>query len=92
MSRLIDADLLIDVIKNIQDHMREVNKNPVPVDAREIFTLFIEMVEKQSTAYDPEEVVELLEGASYFSEYLDAKTRYINLYKAIKIVREGGVK
>lgn len=27
--------------------MREANKNPVPVDAREIFTLFIEMVEQQ---------------------------------------------
>ena len=52
----------------------------------------LEFIYEQPTAYDPEEVVELLEGASYFSEYLDAKTRYINLYKAIKIVREGGVK
>lgn len=44
---MIDERKLIEVIKNVQDHMREANANPVPVDAREIFTLFIEMVEKQ---------------------------------------------
>ena len=75
--RLIDADVFIEYINNR-------------------FTIFnddfVELINAQPTAYDPEEVVELLEGASYFSEYLDAKTRYINLYKAIKIVREGGVK
>lgn len=45
---MIDEKKLIEVIKNIQDHMREVNAKPVPVDAREIFTLFVEMVEHQS--------------------------------------------
>ena len=44
---MIDEKKLIEIIKNVQYHMREANKNPVPVDAREIFTLFIEMVEQQ---------------------------------------------
>lgn len=45
---MIDEKKLIEVIKNVQDHMKEKNKEPVPVDAREIFTLFFEMVESQS--------------------------------------------
>lgn len=103
MGRLIDEDLLIDVIKNIQDHMREVNKKPVPVDAREIFTLFIEMVEKQSTAYDLEEVVKQLEAqkavafitlANTSDAALDASYRNVIAYLdgAIEIVRNGGAK
>lgn len=47
MKFMIDEKKLIEVIKNVQEHMREVNKKPVPVDARDIFTLFIEMVERQ---------------------------------------------
>lgn len=98
MGRLIDADLLIDVIKNIQDHMREVNKKPVPVDAREIFTLFIEMVEKQSTAYDLEEVVKQLEelkekgfvSGITFGPYEFGACHALD--RAIEIVRNGGAK
>ena len=47
VKRMIDEKKLIEVIKNVQNTMRETNKKPVPVDAREIFTLFIGMVEKQ---------------------------------------------
>lgn len=74
--RLVDIDKSIESVKNLI-------RNGATIE---------QALDAQPTAYDPEEVVELLEGASYFSEYLDAKTRYINLYKAIKIVREGGVK
>lgn len=95
MSRLIDADLLTDVIKNIQDHMREVNKNPVLVDAREIFTLFIEMVEKQSTAYDLEAVMkELKEKAfpDFEEEYTCNGGLLLHYDDVIEIGRNGGVK
>ena len=74
--RLVDIDKSIESVKNLI-------RNGATIE---------QALDAHPTAYDPEEVVELLEGASYFSEYLDAKTRYINLYKAIKIVREGGVK
>lgn len=49
MSDLISREALIGVIKNVQEHMREANAKPVPVDAREIFTLFVEMVNAQPT-------------------------------------------
>ena len=58
MSDLISRSALVEVIKNVQEHMREANAKPVPVDAREIFTLFIEMVNARS----PVEAVPVVHG------------------------------
>ena len=95
MSRLIDADLMVEVIKNIQDHMREVNKKPVPVDAREIFTLFIEMVEEQTAAYNPEAVVQQLKKKAFQDvekEYTCNGGLLLHYDDVMEIVRNGGVK
>lgn len=85
MGRLIDEDELKAVIDGY-DYSEEGYAERID------FEFLYEVIDKQPTVYDPEVVAELLEGASYFAECLDAKTRYINLYKAIEIVRNGGVK
>lgn len=58
MGSLISREALVEVITNVQEHMREANVKPVPVDAREIFTLFIEMVNAQP----PVEAVPVVHG------------------------------
>ena len=57
MSRLIDADLLIEIVKNVREHIKETNENPVAVDAVDMFSLFVEMIDNQKTAYDIDKVV-----------------------------------
>ena len=66
MSDLISRSALVEVIKNVQEHMREANAKPVSVDAREIFTLFIEMVNAQP----PVEAVPVVHG-EWVSEYIN---------------------
>ena len=87
--RLIDADNLIEIIKNIQDHMREANKKPVPVDAREIWTLFIDMVEKQPIAYDVIDVIKELDELRAKPTELVYDVPLVN--SIIDIVRKGGI-
>ena len=85
--RLIDANELVEVVKNVQNHMKEVNKKPVPVDAREIFALFVEMIDFQPTAYDMDKVVERLEEAQKNPNlYVYAWDAY---EEAIEIVKGG---
>lgn len=90
--RLIDANELIEVVKNIQNHMKEVNEKPVPVDAREIFSLFVEMIDCQPTAYDIDKVVEQLEALRkpIPNDYGEDIGGYLDFDKTIKIVKGGG--
>ena len=90
MGRLIDVDLLDEEVMHLFISITGNPKQSTVVN--ECKSTFRRIIDEQPTAYDPEAVAELLEGASYFAECLDAKTRYINLYKAIEIVRNGGVK
>lgn len=89
MSRLIDADALINKIRGIVPGSQDVD--------------FIEkIIEEQPTAFDTENVVEKLEevNMNYFltiantgSEKLDIAYGYVSdsINKAIDIVKKGGV-
>lgn len=87
MSRLIDADDLIEYIK-----IWDIG-NSISSDQKE----FIDCVNKQPTAFDVDEVVEQLETRNAratalqkenISEYFEGETDAFEF--AIKIVKEGG--
>ena len=79
MSRLIDADKLLDDMKNKWD-MQDLY---LPIHFKEL------LIDEQPTAFDVDKVVEQLEKEikenPYQSEYL------AGLYKAIEIVKAGEV-
>lgn len=88
MSRLIDADDLIEYIK-----IWEIG-NSISSDQKE----FIDCVNRQLTVFDVDKVIERLETKKtrateskekYISEYFKGKAD--GLQFAIKIVKEGGV-
>lgn len=99
MSRLIDADLLIKIVKNVREHIKEVKGKPVPVDAVDMFSLFVEMIDDQKTAYDIGKIVEQLEElekehaykvygqSETYSQYNEAWQDYID--RVIGIVKRG---
>ena len=90
MSRLIDADLLIEIVKNVREHIKETNENPVAVDAVDMFSLFVEMIDNQKTAYDIDKVVEQLEGEiEFIAREYPLHGRYIKKSRAIEIVKGG---
>ena len=77
MSRLIDADKLIEDV---------LNSMPTG-SARGVFRAFIE---EQPTAFDVDKIVEQLEKESY---YIDIETdrEVVNLNEAIEIVKAGEI-
>jgi hypothetical protein len=79
MSRLIDADKLIEDV---------LNSMPTG-SARGVFRVFIE---EQPTAYDVDKVIEQLEELARINmEVLGVRADYVNLAHVIKIVKAGGV-
>ena len=100
MSRLIDADALIEVIKESRPLNWTDSESELQEDAD--YNHFIEMVNAQPTAYDIEKVVEQLEKrkALYDSLWADCRNELVAEYNlgwhdailgAIEIVRKGGV-
>lgn len=103
MSRLVDADALIEVIKESRPLNWTDSESEIQEDAD--YNHFIEMVNAQPTAYDVGKVVAELEYQAKLQEYLrqnasarcnDAQAN-IHRYaeqcyrnKAIEIVRKGG--
>lgn len=95
MSRLIDADALIELLE-------EKMFNSTVMCPIIKLTDVLEIVEEQSTAYDPEAVVaeleklkqhnkELSEGAYLEDDKSFYFCAYTNFARAIEIVRNGGV-
>ena len=79
MSRLIDADELVKLLKaNTMSNGTLINTNTM-----------LAIVEKMPTAYDVEKVVVELEKESY-QEYCDSQ-RIVDLKDAIDMVKRGGV-
>lgn len=103
MGRLIDADALIEVIKESRPLNWTDSESELQEDAD--YNHFIEMVKEQPTAYDVEKVVAELErekelhkehyNISIYKDFPDVKQRYkqiqLVLDKAIEIVKRGGV-
>ena len=88
MGRLIDADAL----KNeIADQMKSVLTDTSWATYMTAFVAeaMVHLINRQPTAYDIEKVVAELEEASTMDDLDDAF--YIREYKAIDIVRKGGV-
>lgn len=83
MSRLIDADELIEYIK-----IWEIG-NSISSDQKE----FIDCVNKQPTAFDVDKIVEQLENIGTLARPVGWTKAYeiIMLKDAIEIVKEGGV-
>lgn len=77
MSRLIDADKLIEDV---------LNSMPTG-SARGVFRAFIE---EQPTAFDVDKVVEALEKESYYTD-IETDREVVNLNEAIEIVKAGGI-
>ena len=77
MSRLIDADKLIEDV---------LNSMP-PGSARGVFRAFIE---EQPTAFDVDKVVEQLEEESYYTD-IETDREVVNLNEAIEIVKAVGI-
>lgn len=99
MSRLIDADALIEVIKESRPLNWTDSDSELQEDAD--YNHFIEMVNAQPTAYDVEKVVAELEEQKQKAdeEYKESfelyhaefwRGRKGGLRKAIEIVRKGG--
>lgn len=83
MSRLIDADELIEYIKAF-----EIGTS-ISSDQKE----FIDCVNNQPTAFDVNKVVKQLDKASDYYEFDEQgkeNVQMINLTEAIEIVKEGG--
>lgn len=79
MSRLIDADKLIEDV---------LNSMPTG-SARGVFRAFIE---EQPTAFDADKVIEQLEDLVKINmEVLGVRGDYVNLEHVIKIVKRGGL-
>ena len=80
MSRLIDADKLLDDMKNKWD-MQDLY---LPIHFKEL------LIDAQPTAFEVDKVVEQLEKESY---YIDIETdrEVVNLNEAIEIVKRGGL-
>ena len=84
MSRLIDADDLIEYIK-----IWEIG-NSISSDQKE----FIDCVNRQLTAFDVNKVVKQLDKASDYFEFDEQGKEHvqmINLTEAVDIVKGGGV-
>lgn len=83
MSRLIDADDLVEYIK-----IWEIG-NSISSDQKE----FIDCVNRQPTVFDVDKVVEQLENRSALARPVGWSKAYeiIMLKDAIEIVKEGGV-
>ena len=77
MSRLIDADKLIEDV---------LNSMPTG-SARGVFRAF---VDEQPTAFDVEKVVEQLEKESYYTD-IETDREVVNLNEAIEIIKAGGI-
>lgn len=96
MSRLIDADALIEVIKESRPLNWTDSESELQEDAD--YNHFIEMVKEQPTAYDIEKVVAELEEAgnqrveNAFGgrEEWEAIAYRQGTRKAIELVRKGG--
>jgi len=92
MSRLIDADLLY------KKMTEEYKKNYAGTGKGEDFTIAMQMVQNQPTAYDVEKVVELLKDWTAeadivrpFDNKVITGKKVIASENAIGIVRDGGV-
>lgn len=92
MSRLIDADKLID---SMDDRYKE-KVNNVPDNLAEGFMQMEKLIKEQPTAFDVDKVVEQLEDEKMWYEThgvnMDMKKGIIGATcKAIKIVKAGGI-
>ena len=83
--RLIDADELMCVMQKACEREQGYG-TPLAM-----IHLFMNIITKQPTAYDVDAVVKELKKESYVAMCLNTECRYVNLDKAIEIVR-GGVK
>ena len=97
MSRLIDADLLEEILDvNIQKLQDEIDDARTEIQKEvyeaQLFSTIemIRVIREQPTAFDVDEVVEQLEKESY---YIDIETdrEVVDLNEAIEIVRRGEV-
>ena len=79
MSRLIDADALINVF---QEEMKTLNTEY----ARIAFSLIISIIAKQATAYDIEKVVHSVRADCYTMGFDESQTEIL-----VDDVRKGGV-
>jgi hypothetical protein len=83
MSRLIDADKLIEDLKESYDEC-EIQT------VLEYFGIY-EFIKEQPTAYDVDRVVEKLEELARINmEVLGVRADYVNLAHVIKVVKAGG--
>lgn len=92
--RLINVDKLIDAVRQHEIGLEK--------DVVEVYEAFIELFEVQPTAFDVDAVLEELEKQTLeYQQYFNPKHDYevgyeegceFAFYKAIEIVRNGGVK
>ena len=89
MSRLIDADKLLDDMKNKWD-MQDLY---LPIHFKEL------LIDEQPTAFDVDKVVEQLEENYFLTESTfdddgycnDDSEEVVNLNEAIEIIKRGGI-
>lgn len=84
MSRLIDADKLID---SMDDRYKE-KVNNVPDNLAEGFMQMEKLIKEQPTAFDVDKVVEQLKTSS---RSWNTREQFIMTNNAIKIVKVGGM-
>ena len=94
MGRLIDADLLMENydLKSATKYGNKSAKQQEHSYSTLMMYEISDMIEDAPTAFDVEAVVKELEESSYVTKLLGSEVRYVNLAKAIEIVRNGGVK
>ena len=83
MSRLIDADILIEEINNLGWRLYDTL-------TLKGLSIALETIKEQPTAFNVDKVVEQLEKESY---YIDIETdrKVVNLNEAIEIVKAGEI-
>ena len=92
--RLIDADELLENydLKNATKYGNKSAKQQEHSYSTLMMYEIADMIEDAPTVYDVEAIVKELKKASYFTRCLGSEVRYVNLDKAIEIVKKGGVK